>query len=75
MDTSHYDQLLSDYKQATDRWVDALRTEESLAQEDHSMVAMERWDTAGLAVHDAERAAKKARDQYKNELRKKNYSF
>jgi hypothetical protein len=39
------------------------------------MKQMELWDDAGLKVHDAELAAKKARDQYKNALRKKNYGF
>jgi hypothetical protein len=39
------------------------------------MVAMENWDTAGLHVHDTERAAKMARDLYKNALRRKNYGF
>jgi hypothetical protein len=58
-----------------DRWVAAIRAEESLATEDHSMVEMEKWDAAGFVVHDAELAAKKARDQYKNALRKKNYGF
>ena len=53
----------------------AIRAEEALANEDHSMVAMEHWDTAGLHVHDTELAAKKARDHYKNALRKKNYGF
>jgi hypothetical protein len=70
-----FDQLLHDYKQAIDAWVDAIHAEESLANDDHSMVEMEKWDTAGLRVHDAEMAAKKARDLYKNALRKKNYGF
>jgi TRAP-type C4-dicarboxylate transport system substrate-binding protein len=70
-----FEQLLKDYKQAVDAWVAAIRAEESLATEDESMVAMEHWDSAGFAVHDAEAAAKKARDRYKNELRKKNYGF
>jgi hypothetical protein len=39
------------------------------------MVEMEKWDDAAFAVHDAEGAAKKARDLYKNALRKKNYGF
>ena len=69
------DQLLQNYKQATDNWIEAIRSEESLATADHSMTAMEHWDTAGLHIHDAERTAKKARDLYKNELRKKNYGF
>ena len=75
MENLDFDQLLHDYHQAIDAWVDAIRAEEALATDDHSMVAMEHWDAAGLAVHDAELAAKKARDQYKNALRKKNYGF
>jgi hypothetical protein len=39
------------------------------------MVEMEKWDAAGFTEHDAEAVAKKARDQYKNALRKKNYGF
>ena len=70
-----FDQLLHEYKTAVDAWVDAIETEEALANQDHSMVEMEKWDAAGLAVHDTERAAKKARDLYKNALRKKNYGF
>ena len=75
MENLDYDQLLNDYKQAVDAWVNAIRAEETLATNDESMVAMEKWDTAGLHVHDTELAAKKARDLYKNALRKKNYGF
>jgi hypothetical protein len=39
------------------------------------MVQMELWDDAGFKLHDAEATAKKARDAYKNALRKKNYGF
>ena len=69
------DQLLSTYKQAVDAWVNAIRDEEALANPDHSMIEMERWDTAGFHAHDTELAAKKARDSYKNALRKRNYGF
>ncbi len=75
MDTLDFDQLLEDYRQAVDRWVDAIRHEESLATNDHSMKEMELWDTAGLELHDAELHAKKTRDAYKNALRMKNYGF
>ncbi len=75
MDNIDFDAVYDDYKQATARWVDAIRAEESLANSDHSMEAMELWDDAGLKLHDAELAAKKARDVYKNALRKKNYGF
>ena len=40
------DQLRLTYKQAVDNWVEAIRAEEALATEDHSMVAMENWDDA-----------------------------
>ena len=75
MDIQDFDQLLLSYRQAIDAWVGAIRAEESLATEDHSMVQMEKWDEAGFKLHDAELAAKKARDAYKNALRKKNYGF
>ena len=75
MDSPNFDQLLRTYRDAVDHWVDAIRSEESLATEDHSMVQMEVWDDAGFALHDAELTAKKARDAYKNALRKKNYGF
>ena len=70
-----FDTLLKSYKDAVNNWVDAIRSEESLATEDHTMVVMEKWDAAGFTVHDTELAAKKARDRYKNALRKKNYGF
>jgi hypothetical protein len=75
MQDKDFDELLSDYRKAVDNWVIALRAEEALANDDHSMVEMEKWDAAGFATHDAEAAAKKARDRYKNALRKKNYGF
>ena len=75
MDDQDFDQLLRSYKQAVDAWVGTIRAEELLATEDHSMVQMEKWDDAGFKLHDAELTAKKARDAYKNALRKKNYGF
>lgn len=75
MENLNFDQLLQNYRQAVDAWVNAIRAEEALATNDESMVAMEKWDAAGLHVHDTELTAKKARDLYKNELRKKNYGF
>ncbi|MGD0739542.1 MAG: hypothetical protein ABR957_08100 [Terracidiphilus sp.] len=75
MENPDFDQLLKSYREAVDHWVDAIHTEESLATDDHSMVAMEHWDDAGFKLQDAEAVAKKARDAYKNALRKKNYGF
>ena len=75
MSETDFDALLQEYRDAVDRFVKAIQAEEALAKDDHSMVEMEKWDAAGFVVHDTEVAAKKARDRYKNELRKKNYGF
>jgi hypothetical protein len=75
METTDFDQLHSAYQQAVDQWVAAIHAEESLATADHSMTQMELWDDAGFKLHDAELTAKKARDAYKNALRKKNFGF
>jgi hypothetical protein len=75
MQDNDFDKLLSDYRQTVDSWVAAIEAEEALANDDHSMVEMEKWDAAGFTSHDAEAAAKKARDRYKSALRKKNYGF
>jgi hypothetical protein len=75
MQDKDFDQLLRVYRQSIDSWVAAIKAEEALANDDHSMVEMEKWDAASFVAHDAEAEAKKARDQYKNALRKKNYGF
>ncbi len=75
MDKSNLDQLRLAYKKATDEWVLAIRAEEALATPDHSELAWEHWDTAGLAEEDARSKAKFARDEYKDGLRKANMGF
>ena len=71
----NFDELLEQYKHAVDAWIEAIENEEALANEDHSMVEMEKWDTAAASVIDTGAATAKARDNYKNALRKKNYGF
>jgi len=75
MQAIDFDKLLADYRKAIDAWVAAIEAEEALANDDHSMVEMEKWDAAGFIVQDTESIAKKARDRYKSALRKKNYGF
>jgi hypothetical protein len=69
------DQLRVTYKQAVDAWVTAIRAEEAMATPDHSMIAMEKWDDAHFAEHDAHEKASKARDAYKDGLREANYGI
>ena len=69
------DSLRDSYKRAVDAWVAAIRAEEALATPDHSMTAMEKWDDARFREQDAQNAAIKARDDYKDALRSVNYGI
>ena len=75
METTELDRLRQAYKTAVDQWVAMIRQEEDLATPDHSMVQMERWDTAGFREQDAMEKAKAAKEEYKSALREVNYSF
>ena len=75
MSKADLDQLRLAYKKAVDHWVEAIRAEEALATPDHSMTAMEAWDTAHFAEHDAHAKVTEARDAYKDALRTANYGI
>jgi len=60
------------YKKPVDEWVDAIRAEEALATPDHSMIAMEQWDSAHFREHDAHTKATGAWQTYKDALRNVN---
>jgi hypothetical protein len=75
MGTDKLDQLRLAYKKAVDEWVDAIRAEEALATPDHSMIAMEHWDTAHFKEHDAHTRVTETRDAYKDGLRAVNYGI
>jgi hypothetical protein len=75
MSKTDLDQLRLAYQKAADEWVNTIRAEEALATPDHSMTAMEHWDDAHFKEQDAQAAATKARDAYKNRLRAVNYSI
>jgi hypothetical protein len=75
MSKESLDQLRLDYKKAVDEWVDSIRAEEALATPDHSMIAMEKWDTAHFTEEDAHARVTTAREAYKGALREVNYGF
>jgi hypothetical protein len=75
MSKADLDQLRLAYKKAIDEWVDTIRAEEALATPDHSMIAMEHWDSAHLLEHDAHAKATEAREAYKDGLRNVNYGI
>ena len=75
MSKAELDELRLAYNKAVDDWVEAIRAEEALATEDHSMVAMEKWDDAHFREQDAQAKAAEARDAYKDQLRAVNYGI
>jgi hypothetical protein len=75
MESADLDRLRFNYKEAVDRWIEAIRAEEDLATPDHSMVAAGDWDRAHFAEEDARNAAKAARQEYADELRKVLYNI
>lgn len=75
MTTNDLDDLRIAYKNAIDKWVDAIRAEEALATPDHSITAMEHWDDAHFREHDAHLKATEAREAYKDALRNVNYGI
>jgi hypothetical protein len=60
------------YKRAVEEWIQTIRAEEDLATPDHSMLAWEKWDEAHLAEHEAHQKFTRAREAYKDALRKEN---
>ncbi len=75
MSNEDLDQLRLAYKKAVDEWVDTIRAEEALASPDHSMIAMEEWDSAHFSEHDAHTKVTEAREAYKDALRGVNYGI
>jgi gas vesicle protein len=75
MDKTSLDELQQTYKSAVDEWVTAIRAEESLATPDHSETAMERWDRADFDIQATQKRAHKARDEYKEGLRRLHYGI
>jgi hypothetical protein len=75
IERSELDRLQQLYKEAADRWIEAIREEEALATPDHSIVAWERWDQAGFKSQAAQDEANLAKEAYKAGLRLLDYKF
>lgn len=69
------DSLLAQYRQSTDKWVETIRDEESLATSNHQLGAVEKWEDSAMQVQAAGNAAKEAREAYTDALRKKHFNF
>jgi hypothetical protein len=75
MENADLDRLRQAYLDAVDEWRASIRHEEQLATPDHTMADVEEWDRAHLAEESARDRAKRARDGYKDALRRALYGF
>jgi hypothetical protein len=75
MENVDLDRLRRDYLNAVDEWRATIRQEEELAAPDHTMTDFEAWDRAHLSEESARQRAKRARDDYKDALRRVLYGF
>jgi hypothetical protein len=74
-DNQKLDDLLAAYRAAVERWIEAIRKEESLATPDHSVAEFDVWEQAGFAEEAARNRAKLARQEYIDEIRRVLYNF
>jgi hypothetical protein len=75
MENADLDRLRHSYLDAVDEWRAAIRYKEELATPDHTMSDFEAWDRAHLSEESARQRAKRARDDYKDALRRVLYGF
>jgi hypothetical protein len=75
METKELDTLRDAYKAAVEHWIQAIRAEENLATSDDTVPAVDTWEHAGFAEEEARSAAKAARAEYEDALRKVNFNF
>jgi hypothetical protein len=75
VERSELDRLQKLYKEAVDRWIEAIREEEALATPDHSIVAWERWEQAGFKAQDLQAQSNNAKEAYKAGLRLLDYKY
>ena len=75
MDNAELDRFRQAYKDAVDKWIMAIRDEESLATPDHSVHAWDRWEHAGFTEEEARARAQAAKEQYEGALRHADYGI
>jgi hypothetical protein len=69
VDDAELDQLQNAYKAAVDRWVTAIRAEETLASVNHTVAQVDSWENAHFLAEDARSEAEAAKVVYEAALR------
>jgi hypothetical protein len=69
------DDLQSAYKAAVETWISAIRKEEALASENHSLIEIDKWEQAQLDEDEMRNSVKAAKAKYEDALRTKFFGF
>jgi hypothetical protein len=69
------DDLQSAYKAAVETWISAIRKEEALASENHSLIEIDKWEQAQLDEDEMRNSVKAAKAKYEDALRTKFFCF
>jgi len=74
-DDSELDQKQAAYRAAVEKWISAIREEESLASGEHSVDKIDLWETAHFQEEKLRKTAKTAKKQYEDALRLRFFGF
>ncbi len=74
-DEAELDQMQAAYIAAVEQWIKAIRDEEALASVIHSVAKVDQWEGAHFREEELRNAAKAAKKQYEDALRKKFFDF
>ena len=74
-DAAALDELQGAYKAAVEEWIAAIKHEEALASENHSVAELDKWEQAHFAEEEIRKKVKAAKSRYEDELRRKFFDF
>lgn len=74
-DTSHLDEMQRAYKAAVEAWIAAIREEEDLASQAHSLAEVDKWEAAHFREEQFRQRARKAKKAYEEAIRREFFGF
>ncbi|HLW93014.1 MAG TPA: hypothetical protein VKS78_17160 [Roseiarcus sp.] len=75
VDTVELDQLQAAYKAAVEKWIAAIKEEETLASVNHTVAEVDQWEAAHFKEDALRDAVIDAKKQYEDALRLKFFDF
>jgi predicted ribonuclease toxin of YeeF-YezG toxin-antitoxin module len=69
------DEMQAAYKKAVDKWIAAIKEEETLASVNHSIAEVDKWEAAHFREDDIRNEVKRAKKRYEDVLRQDLFGF